>query len=133
MAEIIKKLSKFVRGETETEYLQRKAATSRIRAAERAATFKAREQEALKFAESRERLIREAKERKLKARLNPPRRPQANLPSIRNSPFGGSGFSMMGGYSPQTRTVRRKKGRKGRTITRYVNAPLPQRFDVLGI
>lgn len=132
MAGIIKKLSKFVRGETETEYLQRQAATSRIRATERAAAFKFREQEALKFAESKERLIREAKERKLKARLNPPVR-RANLPSIRNTPFTGTGFGMMGGYAPSSRTIRRRKGKKNRQVTRYVNSPQPQRYDVLGI
>ena len=134
MAGIIKKLDKFVRGETETEYLQRQAATSRIRATSRAAAFKAREQEAIRFAAQREKIISEAKAKKLKARLNPPARPRANLPSIRNTPFNTSGFGMMGNYNPpRTRTVRRRKSKRARTVTRYVNAPQPQRYDVLGI
>ena len=135
MAKFFQKVGRIIRGESEAEYDQRKTANIRIRAAQREATFKARQEEAIRYAIAKERLIREAKEKRLRASLNPQRR---TMPSLRDTPFTGqNSFSMMGGYSRPQPTARRIKRRKSKTrrAVRYVNAPIqaPRRYDVLGI
>lgn len=112
MAPIIKKIDKFIRGESETEYLQRKAAVARIRKESRAAAFQAQREEAVALAKTKQRLIREAQEKKLKARLNPPKRPM-NYPSFRDTPFG-----TFNGFQRPQKVMRTRP---------------PKRFDVLGL
>ena len=137
MVRLFQKVGRIIRGESEAEYDQRKTANIRIRAAEREAVFKARQEEAIKYAIAKERIIREAKEKRLRASLNPPKR---TMPSLRDTPFTGqSTFSVISGYSmpqPRTRRIKRRKAKgRVRTVTRYIKSPAqpPRRFDILGI
>lgn len=140
----IQKVDRVVRGESEVEQSRRRVTEAEIRQAQREAMFEARRTEALKFAATRERLKREAKEARLRQRLAPPpRRPMSRGGSL-GSPIGGASFDFLAGQvrggqrsaairRPRRRTIRRTSTRVRRVRRpRIATQSRPRSFDVLG-
>ena len=144
MVKFFSKIRTAVTGENERERLERRTAEQIIRGRERQAMFIAKREEGIKFAQSKQRILREERERRLRDsfRQRPSSGLSSGLRSNLGNPFGNFGQGMGMGQPQQ---------QQNRNITKRVRVPIktrrikhrrrpvtqnnlkPQRFDVLGI
>lgn len=133
MVRFFRKIGEIARGETPEEGNQRRAAEKIIRSKERAAMFQAKQEQRIALAKEKQKLLREAEQRRLKARLIPQPRQQGS--SLQGGFFNAFSPSVQQNIAP-TRS-RKRKGKKGssRRRPRFVTPVTqpPKKFDILGL
>lgn len=132
MVSFFKRAGEIIRGESPVEGEERRKSERELRSDVRQAQMVARREQAIKFAQRREEIIREAKERKLKQQYSPVRSQFGSA-----NPFGGGGLAT-GFARPVSRRARRRSSRMSNrrmSRRRSVRRTAPRRqgyVDILG-